>query len=429
MAKFKITDKKTGRTITISGDKPPNEEQVKELFKKAGSEKQEPQQFGSPLMNLLAKAQTGLAETEALPVSGAVLGGILGGPPGAGIGATAGEVGQQQLKTGAHLPTEEEAGQAIKVGATAGLLDIVGGQVVKGAGKVVKATFSKVDDALKPIYQPLIDKTNQFILKQTLNPASGKILKDLTEEGISETFEEASRRGLAGKSAQELFVLSRQNVDDSGKAIAEFVEENADSLPKISSKKVVSVLDDEIARLERLGKQDKTFLKQAENLKAMRDSIIEQGDFSFADAWQMAKDWSGEVSNYYNSGKATGDIKPWKARAFKLLNEGMRREMKEQAGEAGYSQWGQFADDYHFWKNLEGFAGPGAAKQQTAVTLSSRSIGQKALLPNLLRMGQQTSQVGGGVVDATGRAAAGVSDPLLMTLLQGGFLPSVSGQR
>ena len=112
-----------------------------------------------------------------------MLGGILGGAPGAGIGATAGKVGQQQLGQGAHLPTQQEAGQAIKTGATAGVIDLFAGKLVKGAGKLLKGVVTKIDDAFKPMTKPLVDRVNRFILSQTLTPATSKLAREFIVSG------------------------------------------------------------------------------------------------------------------------------------------------------------------------------------------------------------------------------------------------------
>jgi len=98
------------------------------------------QQYGplSPLMQKLAAAQQSLGEQQTLPALGGILGFGIAGPAGAGIGAETGEVAKQQLAKGPHLPTKQEAKEAIVSGGVSSLSSLVLSGAGKVAGKAVR---------------------------------------------------------------------------------------------------------------------------------------------------------------------------------------------------------------------------------------------------------------------------------------------------
>jgi len=394
MSKFKITDEKTGKTITVSGDKAPTQSEAENLFREINSKESPKQEFN--LMETLANIQRGAGESEVLPITGSILGGMVGSSPGAGIGATSGKVLQQQVKEGLHWPREEEAKQAVKTGAGATLFDWFAGKFIKGAGKLAKKGFAYLDD----VFKPAIEWVDKQILTQILKPSAGKIAKDLTKEGVSETIEEAQKRGIKG-TAKQIYTQAIGSLKSIGSLMDDFLKTNADELPEISMKEVSTSLDDEIEMLNRMAKTDPSVKVQVKKLTELQKNLIAEGSVSFDDAWRMARDWSQQVSNYYNSGKATVDIKPYKARAYKLLNEATRKIMKEVAEKADFSEWIKYADDYHFWKNMEGFAKAGTSKMQTAVS-STRGIVQR-VLPFLLRTSQNIAETGSQGLKSAGK--------------------------
>jgi len=110
MAKYKITDNATGKTVTISGDHTPSEAEAEQIFKDAGLRQPiaptQPkglsyQQGDNPLLYAAAKTQETLRDTQALPIAGGIIGrAITRNPLGTGVGVTAGTALQGLLKPG-----------------------------------------------------------------------------------------------------------------------------------------------------------------------------------------------------------------------------------------------------------------------------------------------------------------------------------------
>ena len=85
--KFRITDNVSGKTLVISGDKAPTEQEAEQLFQQSGVREQ--------------PKQGGILQGKALPIGGAVTGGLVGGllgPGGAAAGAGAGYMGGDVIR-------------------------------------------------------------------------------------------------------------------------------------------------------------------------------------------------------------------------------------------------------------------------------------------------------------------------------------------
>ena len=91
--KYRITDQQTGRTLVISGDSPPTEQESEQLFQQSGIRKQvQPQEQG------------GFLQSKTIPVIGSILGGGIGalagpatGIAGAGAGYAGGDIARKSL--------------------------------------------------------------------------------------------------------------------------------------------------------------------------------------------------------------------------------------------------------------------------------------------------------------------------------------------
>jgi hypothetical protein len=107
MAKYKITDNASGKTVTVSGDHSPSEIEAEQIFRDAGlrqsptaSGNGQPQQGDNPLMYGAAKAQEFLSKGQSLPIIGSMLGKVTtgGSSVGTGFGASVGSLASSQLK-------------------------------------------------------------------------------------------------------------------------------------------------------------------------------------------------------------------------------------------------------------------------------------------------------------------------------------------
>lgn len=167
MAKYRITDQQSGRTLVISGDAPPTEQEAEQLFNQSGIREQSTQSsFGQllglpqstqqaqpqmtleqkqawlskqvplipemkidPLTMTAGKTQQFLGESQTLPLINSLIGRAVAGPVvGTGIGATLGEYEKQALSKGgaqALVPTRENLGKSVKTGAIYGGTDLL----------------------------------------------------------------------------------------------------------------------------------------------------------------------------------------------------------------------------------------------------------------------------------------------------------------
>lgn len=169
MPTYKVTDPNTGKTVRLTGDSPPTEAELNDIFSKVKAP------APSTMQN---RKQKGLIGTfaDTLPVAGGVLGGIGGGllggvagsiVPGAGTaaGAIGGGAGGAAIGTGAGVAMQnmiqdltgtqdeapvEQVGSAVRQAVTAGVLDAATAGtfrlVGKGGGMILKALSKGADD-------------------------------------------------------------------------------------------------------------------------------------------------------------------------------------------------------------------------------------------------------------------------------------------
>ena len=94
MAKYRITDSVSGKTLTISGDSPPTDQEAEQLFTDSGVRAQQ-----QPQKSLAERAMGLLPKKENISNVGGIIGGALGtplGPVGRMLGGTVGSgLGQQ----------------------------------------------------------------------------------------------------------------------------------------------------------------------------------------------------------------------------------------------------------------------------------------------------------------------------------------------
>lgn len=393
MPTFKVTDPRTGRTLKLTGDSPPSEKELEEIF----SQVEQPQKDPGFVEKLL--------KGKALPTAGAVGGGLVGGLlgpltgiAGAGVGAASGEVARQTIADVLGVQQLPPPGEAVKKEATAGLsaaaLEATGVGAVKLGGKLL----SPLGKALAP--------AGRQLSAQVLQPSVGMIKKELTEKGISETLEEMGKRGITG-TAREIFERSGSVLKTTWDDITKFLKLNKGKLPKVQMDDVVNSIDDDIARHTRLGDT-----RKVKTLQEMKKRF--GGAKSFDEAYQLIKDFGQEARNVYKTGKEAIDVKPHVTSAYKLMADTGRRVLRESADDAGFTQWGQMMNDYHFWSNLKEFAKSGTAKGQTAIS-SVRGLLQRGVpwgITTAQKVAQRTGDIARPTASIIGRILGqGISQP------------------
>ena len=192
MPDYEITDPTSGRTLVMTGDRPPTEAEIKLAFAKAPAP--QASQAAAPGSSFVQKA------AEWLPAAGGVVGGILGGvggtafglgfggvpgaTGGAALGGAAGEAGRQLIDRaiGATAPatSAQAAGQIGTQAALQGGSELVGGGIGKVAAPVMRATGETLmQTALKPGW-----KAAASAVRRGEVPV---VVKTLLDEGVNVT--------------------------------------------------------------------------------------------------------------------------------------------------------------------------------------------------------------------------------------------------
>ena len=194
MPTYKVTDPNTGRTLRLTGDSPPTEGELEEIFASVGTE--------SP-KGTLQKIGEFAATSKALPIAGGIVGGIagtLGGPAGsvggAALGGAGGESYRQLLARGMGLPVPETSLEAAKdIGVEGGIQGVSEG-VGRGVGQGLKLLAPPVGRGLSSFGElltkvprrqfPRLFKDPSALFKGTRK--AGKALEEtLQKEGIDLT--------------------------------------------------------------------------------------------------------------------------------------------------------------------------------------------------------------------------------------------------
>lgn len=186
---YTITDPTTGKKVKLTGDSPPTEQELTQIFASINSKAPAP----TPAATEKSWTQTAV---DWLPAAGGAVGGIVGGIGGTvgglGVGGVPGAVGGaalggatgEALKQLAHRAMGDSApatmGQAAAgIGTQAALqggAELVGGALVKGAAK---AGSGLMTSALKPAY-----KTVEKAVKNVELP---RVVQTMLDEGINVT--------------------------------------------------------------------------------------------------------------------------------------------------------------------------------------------------------------------------------------------------
>lgn len=187
MPTYRVTDPTTGKTVKLTGDSPPNEEELNQIFSSIPAEKPIPQEKG-----LIRRGAEAVINSPALPIAGAVAGGLAGSGlmsiPLAGLGA-AGAEGYRQ--SAAHLmgmeaprtvmPQLKEMGkQALIASAGEGAGQLVargGAQLLAPLGKQVRNFFSAATGVPEYGFKALQEKPSLFLTatKKAVRKAGEKV--------------------------------------------------------------------------------------------------------------------------------------------------------------------------------------------------------------------------------------------------------------
>ena len=346
-----------------------------------------------------AELQKWLGKSEALPIGGSILGSILGGATtghpslGAGAGAGIGEWQKGWMKGGGikeAVPTGEEMGDIGMKASGAAIFDWLIPQLFQKGGALLKKAGGPVVGKIGKWLKPGAKALERQAAAQALRPPAGQLAKELTEEGISETLEQMTKRGVKG-TAKELFIESKASKTKIWSQIGKFFKQFGDDLPAVQMDDIAKSLNDDIIHYKRLGKQ-----AEVDALAQMKKDVM--GKKTFQEAYELVKSWSREARSYYATDKAAIDIKPYEAKAYKLMADKGRGILKELT-EDNFPQWVTMMDDYHFWSDLHRFAKTGTAKGQTAIG-SVWEVFRRAI-PYITVKGQQFAEKAGGVAKET----------------------------
>lgn len=332
MPKYTITDPQSGQTVTLTGDSPPTEAELTDIFAKLPKASTAPpataqaaqaqpttgdnvfqQMRGQTLAQAQGEDARTAAGTNMLPTVGGMVGGTLGaagGPAGAVAGATlggaAGESARQLLNRsqGRQAPaTPLAAAQQIGTqGAIQG--------AAQGAGQLVAAGASRLAPALM---QSALKPGLKTTLAAAKNGSALPVVKTLLDEGVNVT-----PGGIEKLNA--IIGASNQTIKDT-----------LGSLPASSS----------VSPLQVAGRLNQTAAKFANQVNPQADlEAISQVGQNFLDAnpGQMATQAAQNLkTGTYAALKAKsyGELKGAAIEAEKALARGLKEEVANEALRAG----------------------------------------------------------------------------------------------
>lgn len=238
MAKYRITDNQSGKTLVISGDTPPTEQEAEQLFQQSGIREQRmtpqqalakqvplvPEQKINPIIQAAGKAQEFLGNSPLLPMltSGAARAALPIPGISSGVGAMVGERAKQSLQEGGPvaalkmaIPSLEQnpdvRNEIVKSGLGAAATDIA----LTGAGKVVKSAL----DA---------KSVNPFKIVGNIRAKEVAAVNPLTEQESIELGKQIMEKAQKAPAAfrEDAIKLAETYVNDfkSGKSIADIFD-------------------------------------------------------------------------------------------------------------------------------------------------------------------------------------------------------------
>src|SRR3990167_4055044 len=184
MATYRVTDPETGRTVRLTGNSPPTEQELEQVFTQTrqGNVEASPSAsknlFESPMARLLFPGigqAVGTAGGIALGGAAGGVGAIPGALVGAGTGAGTGEAARQLLArfTGGGPRTTEEAIRRPVEEATIGVggeaLGPFAGAISRGLGRAIPAVTARVGQ--------LISRVPSDAIRRAISRGAGKVLR------------------------------------------------------------------------------------------------------------------------------------------------------------------------------------------------------------------------------------------------------------
>lgn len=215
MPRYKFTDSQSGKSIILTGDSPPSEEELNEIF--SSVRPQEEQTQPGTIGTMARRAGEFLVKTPTLPMVGGVVGGIAGGGfasiPLAGIGAAGGEGYRIALGRQLGMDVPPTGIQPLKRIGKEALTSAIGQTLGLGVGK----TASGAGKLLAPIGKKVVD---------SLSAATG-----VPTQGFKALIEKPSR----------LLTSGQQNIKHVGQKIGEIIESTIqkDMTPDVAAKSLV----------------------------------------------------------------------------------------------------------------------------------------------------------------------------------------------
>lgn len=295
MPTYRITDPKTGRTVRLTGDSPPTEAELEDIFAKLGPSGEPPPPAGPrhPSAIFAKKA------VEFLPAAGGVIGGLLGNVPGAALGGAAGESARQlsrrAMGESAPATAGEAAGGVALGGAVQGGAQAVG--MGLGAG-MAKAAPWLMQSAVKPTLATL----------KEYGTTAPKLVKTLLDEGVNVT-----TGGLA---------RLRNLLDATNQEIAAAV---ANAPGSIAKKNVAARV---APTAQRIGRQ----ANPTADLKAVGDSVEEfmKHPVYGGPTLSVAEAQAMKQATYQQIGKKYGEASSASIETQKALARGLKEEIAEE---------------------------------------------------------------------------------------------------
>lgn len=276
MPKYKITDPQSGKIITISGEKPPTQQDAESIFQAAGVRSQQPQQ-DSPVVSGLKTGGSALMRFLNIPSS------IIGGATEATGQVARGEY--QAPKTGVKLPATKAYPQGLDVsnfvhpavvGGVRGLLGnksvmeelpkAIGidpnsgaGMAVGFAGELATPDFGDVLLGTK-LVRKSIDKLSQLLpggLKLT-GKGVNRLGEELAQQGVRPTKTQSRNFYQAAKKSIGKYIADENLAGDVAENVASRIDEVQGAYDdiaiksglRVDLKSWVKAFDNAIARLD-----------------------------------------------------------------------------------------------------------------------------------------------------------------------------------
>lgn len=327
MPTYKITDPQTGRNISVTGDSPPTESELNDIFSAAQSR---------PGLDLGGKARIAAnAVADAAPIGVGILGGLGGTIAGAGIGALAGGVGavpggiagsavgtaagtgaggllKSNIKSllGTPMTQEENFNAAITQPAIAGATDAAFGVTGSVASKALKPVAKVLGETIP---EGLMGNVFKEPLKETRSAVKSALMKT---SDVSNLGKEALKRGEKG-SAEEIFLRSAKELDTLENSLQTLLDGGTQTVPMSKIKETAFPYITELKKAGNIADAD-SIINRIKNIE------MENGaEISVAEANKIKRTLYDEARNGY------GKLASESVEGIKTIARGFKEGIEE----------------------------------------------------------------------------------------------------